>query len=356
MRVSLPLMRPVPGNDSPATTPTSIDSQRSHDDPIHLLKEEAKGSKVAIYGMRVKGAFDPPSEYSNNMARYMTDWYGLEVVHWPSSILTDVVIAEEKDMSKIMHENGTAGSKGGPALIIFCSQSTRHSRSLSHFSDAGGVIEFLSKPCGPYKLARALRTCLEKLTAIRSGSIPIVNDQRSSPLSRDIDVDDAPPELTEIALETLDEASQPIVMQTNNIVTASETSENAQKAVAVAGCSPLSPSEFLFPESQSGSKRHPNPSSYNKEVSTSRSFTSQNPISGSTSDSEQDAFTPRILLVDDNKINLRLLQTFMLKRDYELVDSAQDGKMAVETFQQSEEGYDIIFMGIAIPCFLSDLD
>lgn len=54
---------------------------------------------------------------------------------------------------------------------------------------------------------------------------------------------------------------------------------------------------------------------------------------------------PRLLLVDDNKINLRLLETYMRKRKYKLVDSAENGQLAVQAAEVSEHGYDIIFMG-----------
>lgn len=58
---------------------------------------------------------------------------------------------------------------------------------------------------------------------------------------------------------------------------------------------------------------------------------------------------PRLLLVDDNKINLRLLETFMRKRKYQFVDSAENGQLAVEAAMAHDEGYDIILMDISMP-------
>lgn len=58
---------------------------------------------------------------------------------------------------------------------------------------------------------------------------------------------------------------------------------------------------------------------------------------------------PRLLLVDDNKINLRLLETFVRKRNYRSVDSAENGQIAVEAAMKNTEGYDIIFMDISMP-------
>lgn len=63
---------------------------------------------------------------------------------------------------------------------------------------------------------------------------------------------------------------------------------------------------------------------------------------------------PRLLLVDDNKINLRLLETFMKKRKYRFVDSAENGQLAVNAADASKEGYDIIFMG-ELPSLFPDI-
>ena len=61
---------------------------------------------------------------------------------------------------------------------------------------------------------------------------------------------------------------------------------------------------------------------------------------------------PRVLLVDDNKINLRLLETFLRnKRKYTQVDLAEDGQQAVDLFKSAPGGepYEIIFMDISMP-------
>ena len=58
---------------------------------------------------------------------------------------------------------------------------------------------------------------------------------------------------------------------------------------------------------------------------------------------------PRLLLVDDNSINLRLLQTFMKKRKYKSVDLAENGQLAVDAAKANQAGYDVIFMGKIAP-------
>lgn len=64
------------------------------------------------------------------------------------------------------------------------------------------------------------------------------------------------------------------------------------------------------------------------------------------------ARTPRLLLVDDNAVNLRLLQTFMRKRSYTAIHSAADGAQAVQLFSSllaDAHPPDIVFMDISMP-------
>lgn len=59
--------------------------------------------------------------------------------------------------------------------------------------------------------------------------------------------------------------------------------------------------------------------------------------------------SPSLLLVDDNKINLTLLRTYMRKRAYTTIDEAENGLDAVSKFNAREQGYDIVFMDISMP-------
>jgi signal transduction histidine kinase/ActR/RegA family two-component response regulator len=59
---------------------------------------------------------------------------------------------------------------------------------------------------------------------------------------------------------------------------------------------------------------------------------------------------PRLLLVDDNHINLRFLETFVKKRrpDCEY-DCAEDGLQAVEAVERHKAGYSLVFMDLSMP-------
>ncbi|KAJ5116103.1 hypothetical protein N7456_000451 [Penicillium angulare] len=57
----------------------------------------------------------------------------------------------------------------------------------------------------------------------------------------------------------------------------------------------------------------------------------------------------RILVVEDNKINLNLMLAFLKKRKSVYVDSAENGSLAIDAVKGDQEGYDIIFMDISMP-------
>lgn len=58
---------------------------------------------------------------------------------------------------------------------------------------------------------------------------------------------------------------------------------------------------------------------------------------------------PRILVVEDNKINLNLMLAFLKRRGLAALDSAENGKLAVSAVKEEQQGYDIIFMGKLSP-------
>jgi CheY-like chemotaxis protein len=64
---------------------------------------------------------------------------------------------------------------------------------------------------------------------------------------------------------------------------------------------------------------------------------------------------PRILLVDDNGVNLKLLQTFFVRRGFTDMRLARDGSEAVEVYEDAsheQNPFHLVFMDISMPvCF-----
>jgi PleD family two-component response regulator len=57
----------------------------------------------------------------------------------------------------------------------------------------------------------------------------------------------------------------------------------------------------------------------------------------------------RVLLVDDNALNLRLLNTFIKKAGYSSITKGENGQQAVEAVRNQSDSFHIVFMGRKLP-------
>ena len=430
--VRIPLSR-MPGANTPVSTPSTEASVDGcpQDDSMRVLQADYQETTVALYAFHSNEYTSEITEVGRTLRDGIENWFGLRACLSLCGLKsTDLIVVDEKDLAELVTENCTH-----LPTVVICSNSTR-SQAASR-QNMPAIREFVSKPFGPYKLARAIRLCLDKARDYHS---PVITLSGEDPGFSRSNVDDAIPNLEHLTIETED-ALRPLSVQTNGVVTASE-SENARMAIDhFNGDSPNGTSgdttvidgqNFPFPDQGQQSQYESNatsPRSPQKEGSTVRDRPRDDltrrdsrrpplisrmteppvktafsqPIDPSLRDSsaitkhgevanfgtETDAAKahlvdkstasglttsnvalhngeapkeipiaqpqqrekrpPRLLLVDDNKINLRLLETYMRKRNYRLVDSAENGQMAVQAAESSEHGYDIIFMGESFP-------
>ncbi|MCJ1393340.1 hypothetical protein MMC18_006213 [Xylographa bjoerkii] len=375
VKIELPLLR-VTGMDTPVSTPNTISSmERPRDDSIAILQSEACGMSVAFHG------FDAASKSTGEVAvkemekvlrQYISQWFGLEVVMQQSFPQNpNFIIVDETNLPELL-----AKQPRGSSIVALCTNSSRYSQS--GVEDNGTGVEYLSKPFGPFKLAKALRLCLDRTKTGGSAPTPLSESSRSNST---LPARSPGPgiEFEALTLAGEDE-STPINAQTSGNITAGE-SENALMAVesspmsASHGTGKQSGADFPFPQQDSpvdagrpratmtkqDSRRPPlkerktEPPSSKKTwsvVQTTMSTRKREKVADPAPPPAASISTkrpPRILLVDDNKINLRLLKTFMMKRDYQLVDSADNGQSAVEAAEMQMDGYDVIFMDISMP-------
>ena len=309
---------------------------------------------MAIYGLSAGAASSSKVESSRALARYITDWYSIEVVSLGGSMAPDIVIVEERDVHLLLECHPGTGAEAKNALLILCMNATRHSEAQADNleSPKEGIVEFVSKPCGPYKLAKALLDCIRRLRASRPKSEVIVhcNGVSEEPSLQTNGVADylkasntglsshtdpatgrpttdtaAAPQITQheqIALMTLCSVGHMDCGQTTSFPF-SNTSRNC--GASSSNDTPISPTSG-WADTQI-------------QRLSDLSVASPNVIP------DRPVLSPRVLLVDDNEINLSLLKAFMKKRKYEFVDCAEDGSIAVNAIKAAAKPYDIIFMG-----------
>jgi len=210
-----------------------------------------------------------------------------------------------------------------PAIICICidpaEKTTTEARIVRDFPSLHGIIEVMAQPCGPRKLAASL---LEGQTRA---------SQRVDSLQAQ------PPEL----LSPADPTPGPkIIVQ--------RSSSDFVRGNNASGTT-IPPSSFTAAHSPLISATMPTTSV--PLASLSQSQILDTPVSEAASE----YFTPRVLLVDDNAINLRLLVVFAQRQNLRY-DHALDGLQALNTFKTEAMSsgtptrpFDFVLMDLQMP-------
>lgn len=283
-----------------------------------------------------------PPLLQDSFRGYLRDWFNCNVLSLDDNTPPDVLVVDQADRT-ISHDVRARYQKHHLALLNVSISPSLRRRSDS--LDWGfRSRQTISRPIGPHKLSKALLACAESLTDEQS-------DQESPrPVTRRIDT-------SATMTSTHMEVDSTVSPRSKALARAADTAQNLEDMP-----SPPKRARHLGPD---GSSPHDQPAYPFRAPSPYQHIphdSHQSPISptapaaalaleqsllslGSPVQAER---TPRLLLVEDNAVNLKLLQTFMLKKGYTDAATAENGKVAVEEVAKSMEaggGFDIIFMG-----------
>lgn len=308
VRVSLPLARPV-GEESPPVDPHAFNlQQREILTQTMFLREEHPDKKVAIWATDPSNLTEPWVE----IARYLTEWFGLEIVSWPPLVKVDVLLVQESDLPEL--RNGMSATL--PALLILCHRSVDYSIARAEWSPLSSSVDIIRRPCGPHKLARSVLRCLQHGQPAVVTPISILQDPMDLPIRS------APPSTVVGGSPRTSPAASPSPPE---IICAEAVGSSS---VSAGDISPISPLIITAPPEVIVAASLPAP----------LAETTVPPLRAS-----------RVLVVDDNRINLNLMITFMKKRKLTDLMAAENGKLAVEAVEQAQHGFDIIFMDMSMP-------
>lgn len=276
VKVTLPLVRPEHEFEAYfGSTPPPTKERPTVSTAADLLRENHAGRTIAFVNANSKDASNKPPE-----SPYLTDWFGFKMAS-PSKKPVDLVFLDslpsEGDTSSIFSDQNSS-------LLVLSNDYIGHDSIQVETAFGPRDIHIISRPCGPHKLARIVKGCLDKELPLRKITAkPISLPERPSERPKD--------ENTTNENDTSDKETQ--------------TPDTAPAGI---------------PESST------NPTSDKPEPSMEKQG-------------------PRILVVEDNKINLNLMLAFLKKRGLAALDSAENGKLAVSAVKEEQQGYDIIFMG-----------
>ena len=390
----IPLLR-LPGVGTSTSTPSTVTSSASSSgpNPVTSLLTEHNGKSVSLYGFRFETSPEDVERH-HVLEQYMIQWLRYRIAEADSTGY-DLIIVDEQNLERLCREIEVRCP-----VVILCGAIPP---KLSENGQMQGLVaEVVSKPFGPYKLARAIQACFNRppitsspaSTAVPSASPTASEHTFATPMTPKLErltlsLGDSSMELSQkgsstardtvnanMAINTPSTFSgvgSPVETDSSNSafpymppeVTAGDRFKVAllsrprlDKRVTeplVSRFNSLPPSNAKPPTLSSIAQNSFTPSSgIVSPISPSVAASNKESKAGSSVKSEQliaevRARAPRLLLVDDNKINLRLLQTYMRKREFHLVDSAENGQLAVDAAKARTDTYDIIFMDISMP-------
>ncbi|EKG12536.1 hypothetical protein MPH_10336 [Macrophomina phaseolina MS6] len=428
--VTLPMVKGGSSGTNSTTTPASVpaSSAGSLERPIlssvSNVKERACGMAAALFRSSDLDAIQNPVTIRaleiarESLVCFLRDWYGFSsVVDWHPDAQVDLIAVDEVDLPKLIEACPSLNSNlaDGPMLIVIRASASKHSVTdelMKHVH-----LEYLSRPVGPYKLARALQNVLDRRTKKSAGSVA---DSAVSPNTTEMEIplEEVVTHIEQIALETVTDEPETIGVLHKGNVLGNEESMNAHMALDTVPPPDAVPAverneAFPFPDpppaatsledgqispsfipphdrphfghnrtmswtpqerlsyeappsspmsAQGAAMSSPPPKNRTTSMSSRDTSTTPTPRRCSLSfnnnsnitsnQHHQPTHSPRLLLVDDNAVNLRLLQTFMRKRHYTSIHSAADGAQAVAVFSSllaAATPPDIVFMDISMP-------
>lgn len=312
VRVSLPLARPV-GAESPRVDDDGQNAQQMEIlTQTLLLREGYPGKRVAIWGTE-------PADLAENqiwagIARYLVEWFGIEIVAWPPSKPVDILLVQDSHLPDLPRNSPSVAL---PALLILCEKAVDYSIARAEWLPLAMSVDIIRRPCGPHKLARSVLKCLTHGNSAVVTPASVLQDPMDLPFR-------TPPPIFE---------SAPASAITSPL---RDPTIPEFSTVELAGTGPRSRADPL-PQA---------PSVISSPPEAIAAAPLPPPLSENSIDSTRLA---RVLVVDDNRINLNLMMTFMKKWKLTELDAAENGKLAVEAVEQMAKGYDIIFMDISMP-------
>ena len=249
------------------------------------------------------------------------------------------MLLEDTDFDQFQGARRTNRDSTSQALLVMCydTSSQAQARTAANLRTKSEIVESVSKPCGAYKIGKALRRCIDRLDAqknlcsLGSGQVALRVHIREPALPRTSRNTDRHM-LDEFAASR---ASQLMPMQP-------------------AGSNSLPPPE-PEPHTESNAPVEPRPApdrvftNPNTPLKSKRPRASPLQRRSSEAPASQSDISPHILLVDDNKVNIRLLQTYCKQRRYRHVTSAENGQVAVDAVKGAATPVDIVLMDISMP-------
>ncbi|KAJ5776436.1 uncharacterized protein N7511_001447 [Penicillium nucicola] len=308
--------------------PRHVESKKdSGDDPqndfVVSTRRLVRHKSIGILGL---GSSELDNSVSSNLQKICQEWFQMDVhlvipshTHFPHC---DFYISpyEYLDIGNLEIKSIAPDSDAkfpSPVIIICSSPRVAHSLYLAARQRGDSdVLEFISQPCGPQKLAKSLDNCLKRQNRRFVGAATPAH-------SRISEFERLRSQMFPTPVE--DSRKESAVTPTNH----SPPMANQGHTDPAPGKSPLNQADYFSLLAPALA-----PPQEGKETAMNGNQPQQGP--------------PMALLVDDNEINISLLVAFMKKLGLQYL-IARNGQEALESFKENNSQVSIVLMDITMP-------
>jgi hypothetical protein len=166
VKLSLPLENHLGRLADSATIP--ISPSETSEDLILAVRRQVQGRTATLRGFETCSGTTLLQSQSlailkASIQKYVRDWFNLLLLspEFGNYASADIVIYNESVFPDSASLAGNELLSLGEVLLILCSKDAKHNLYTAS-TDSGCIIEFVRKPCGPRRLAKALQSCLDK--------------------------------------------------------------------------------------------------------------------------------------------------------------------------------------------------
>ena len=292
-----------------ATIAPKLDNQ----DNLANISRLTRGQKFSLEGFdRYPDISEPPTGIlsadfegamflKSSMHVMLIEWFGMVPISTPSTtdkLESDVVIIMESGVQRL-HEKlqSCAGSRPSIAIVL-CST---YPPGLTRTSYGTLNVIYIPQPYGPHKIARALHDALASQNLAESSTSKTNGNHIPDILT------------PSPAIQQPNEPIIPLIPDTKTQEISDIVSPAPETPV------PANPAHFTLP------------SNFDRRTSIDTSIIKSDGL--------------RVLLVEDNEINLKLLVAYMRKLKLNH-STAINGLEALNTYKEANGRFDVIFMGM----------
>ncbi|KAI5235800.1 hypothetical protein E4T43_09030 [Aureobasidium subglaciale] len=331
---------------------------RPNEDDIQVLRTIQPRPQIANFQQDVLPEDTPQKKEGYEMQKHalaacINGWYKVEDLDdWDMKTKPDIVLVDDIHLLAII-EHLQLLEEFDAVVVILCSDRSR-TTAISNTVNYP-KLHVMPKPFGPFKLAKALKHALDKRgpTENTSSAPGFVEEVGSIPELKQLS-----PTLRSVPSRSQDLSKRmrkpsfgggfPFPSMTITPAPNSPTVEINSRTPSIPG---------ITPQIEVPGTHHRRLKTLDVPLSEQQPLERHDELLRSRSEGHLHrayfkTTKPRILLVDDNEVNLKLLQTFFVRRDFKDLRLARDGSDAVRVYEDAllcETPFQLVFMDISMP-------